>query len=512
VSYLELLQVAAPETIVVIAALAVLSADLLALRDIELRFRLISGAMIAGAGCIAAIAWMLVLPQPANSLQGMLVVEPLTQLVKIALLVLAVFTLALSAKADFTRHVGEYFAMILLATVGMMFLVSSEDLLMIFISLELTSLSLYVLTAFNKRDPKSAQAALKYFFFGSVAAAFTLFGLSWLYGMTGSTNLAEIAKGLAEKVVYAVPGGSGAAPRALDPLLIGALVMTVVGFGFKVAAVPFHLWAPDAYEGAPAPSAAFIASGSKVASFFIFAKVMMIGFAGVEGSGGWRHYAPGWVPVLAAVAAASMILGNLAAIVQSSVRRLLAYSAIAHAGYMLLGIVARGEEGITALVYYTVTYGLTTVGAFGVVSIVQARTGGDRLSDFAGLYRRAPLAAWSMMIFMLSLAGIPPLAGFFGKFYLFAAVLGGSPRDLGLLWLVILAVAMSAVSLYYYLQVLKQIFIRDADAGASRVPISDQVIVAVLALGVLALGCAPNLLIRPLAEAVRLAGLSGGMH
>ena len=252
--------------------------------------------------------------------------------------------------------------MILLAAVGMMFLVSSEDILMIFISLELTSLSLYILTAFNKRSPRSAEAALKYFLFGGMSAAFTLFGLSLLYGLSGATNLAQIAA--------AIKGPN------LDPLLVGAIVMTVIGFGFKVAAVPFHLWAPDAYQGAPAPSAAFISSGSKVAGFFIFARVMMLGFKGAEGSGAWHAYLPGWVPVLAIMAAASMVLGNLAAIVQSSVRRLLAYSAIAHAGYMLLGVLPHGKQSLAALVYYVVTYALATLGAFGAVSMVESRAGG----------------------------------------------------------------------------------------------------------------------------------------
>src|SRR5882724_8655208 len=269
---------------------------------------------------------MLALPEHTNLLQGLLVVDPLTQFIKVALLALTIFTIIISIETSFTTHVGEYFALILLAAVGMMFLVSSEDILMIFISLELTSLSLYILTAFNKRNIKSAEAALKYFLFGGMSAAFTLFGLSLLYGLSGATNLAQIAASLKGK--------------GLDPLLIVAIVMTVIGFGFKVAAVPFHLWAPDAYEGAPTSSAAFIASGSKVASFFIAAKVMMIGFAGAEGSAAWRLYAAGWVPVIAVLAALSMLLGNLTAIVQTSVRRLLAYSAIAHAGYMLLGVLS----------------------------------------------------------------------------------------------------------------------------------------------------------------------------
>jgi NADH-quinone oxidoreductase subunit N len=379
----------------------------------------------------------------------------------------------------------------------MMFLVSAEDILMIFIALELTSLSLYILTAFNKRDIKSAEASLKYFLFGGMSAAFTLFGLSLVYGLGGSTNLREIATALAGK--------------GLDPLLVVAIVMVVIGFGFKVAAVPFHLWAPDAYQGAPTPSAAFIASGSKVASFFIFAQVMAVGFAdqSLKGSGAWHDYAAGWVPVVAVVAGLSMILGNLAAIVQSSVRRLIAYSAIAHAGYMLIAVLSHNGQSLASLVYYAVTYGLTTIGAFGVVAVVEQGTGDEKLSDFAGLSRRAPMVSFCMLIFMLSLAGIPPLAGFFGKFYVFTAAVNAGAPNLGLLWLVILAVGMSAVSLYYYLQVLKQIYVAPvaAEAGALKVPVLTQIVLILIAAGVVAFGCAPGLLLGPLVEAVRSAGI-----
>jgi NADH-quinone oxidoreductase subunit N len=361
---------------------------------------------------------------------------------------------------------------------------------MIFISLELTSLSLYILTAFNKRNVRSAEAALKYFLFGGMSAAFTLFGLSLVYGLSGSTNLRGIGARLNQP--------------SLDPLLVAAIVMTVIGFGFKVAAVPFHLWAPDAYQGAPTPSAAFIASGSKVASFFVFAKVMTLGFANAGGSGSWRAFAPGWLPVLAAVAAASMLLGNFAAIAQSNVKRLLAYSAIAHGGYALLAVLA-GQQGVTSLVYYVVTYGLTVLGAFAVVGLVEERAGEARLSDFAGLVRREPVLAFCMMIFMLSLAGIPPLAGFFGKFYVFTAALGGA-KDLGLLWLVIFAIGMSAVSLYYYLQVLKQIYVTPAPVNARNlaVPVSSRITVALIAAGVVVLGCAPNLLVGHLLAAINI--------
>jgi NADH-quinone oxidoreductase subunit N len=484
-NYFELFTLAIPETIIVLTALVVLAADLVALRELELRFRFIIGGMIACVGCAGAIAWILISHTQANAFGGMLVVDPQTQFVKIALLALTIFTILLSIDSDFTPHVGEYLGLILLGAVGMMFLVSAEDILMIFIALELTSLSLYILAAFNKRDVKSAEASLKYFLFGGMSAAFTLFGLSLVYGLSGTTNLPEIATALAGK--------------GLDPLLVVAIVMVVIGFGFKVAAVPFHLWAPDAYQGAPTPSAAFIASGSKVASFFIFAKVMAIGFAGkeIEGSGAWHGYTAGWIPVVAIIAALSMVLGNLVAIVQTSVRRLIAYSAIAHAGYMLIAVLSHNEQSLSSLIYYAVTYGLTTIGAFGVVAVVERGTGGEKLSDFAGLSRRAPLVSFCMLIFMLSLAGIPPLAGFFGKFYVFAAAVKGGAANLGLLWLVILAVAMSAVSLYYYLQVLKQIYVKDAPAAAApiRASVLTRIVLVLLAGLVVLFGCAPNLLI-----------------
>ena len=494
ISYLSLLKLAAPEIIVIITVLAVLSADLLAMRDLDLPFRRLIGAMISCAGCAAAIAWMVVMPQQGNVATGMFVVDHLIQMVKGALLVLAVLTLLVSVDTDFTPHVGEFFALVLLGVLGMMLLASSEDILMVFISLELTSLSLYVLAAFDKRNPNSAEAALKYFLFGGMAAAFTLFGLSLLYGLSGATNLGQIAA--------AIKG-----PK-LDPVLLLAIVMTLVGFGFKIAAVPFHLWAPDAYQGAPAPSAALIASGSKVASFFVLAKVVMVGFKGAEGSAGWHAYAAGWVPALAILAAVSIIFGNLTAIVQTSVRRLLAYSAVAHGGYMLLGVLPATGQGLASLVYYVITYGLTTLGAFGVVSAVQGSAGSDALSNFAGLSRRAPVLSLCMMVFMLSLAGIPPLAGFFGKFYLFASALNAAHQSLGLLWLVFLALGMSAVSLYYYLQVLKQIYVASppAETHPAPVPMLTQVVLAAVALAVLLLGCLPDLLLDQLTVTVHAAG------
>jgi NADH-quinone oxidoreductase subunit N len=490
--YSGLFQLIVPEVIVVIAALSVLAVDLLLMRGIATRARFTIGAMISCVGCVGAILWMLIVPQRADVFDGTLVVNPQTQLVQIALLVLTIFVILISIESTFTPHVGEYLALILFATTGMMFLVSSQNILLIFISLELLSLSLYILAAFNKRSAQSAEAALKYFLFGGASAAFTLFGLSLVYGLSGSTNLTRIAD--------ATKGSS------LDPLLAVAIVMTVIGFGFKVAAVPFHFWAPDVYEGAPATSAALIASSAKVAGLVIFYQVMVIGFAGAKGSGVWGSHMRGWVPVIAFVAAFSIVLGNLVAIMQTSVRRLLAYSAIAHVGYMLLALVSHTQLAFGALLYYSLTYALTTIGAFGVVAVVEAKSGSDKLSDFSGLSRRAPVLSFCMLIFLLSLAGIPPLAGFFGKFYLFTSTLAAEPKTFGLLWLVILAIAMSAVSLYYYLQVLKRIYIADppAEAAPIQTPIVSQVAICVIAFSVVLLGCAPNILLAWLQQAIQI--------
>ena len=494
-SYLELLRLAAPETIVVITALVALAADLIALRDLETRFRQLIGGMIACVGCVVAIGWILALPQQADIMSGIFIVEPLGQLVKVALLALTIITLVSSMDSDFTVHSGEYFALILLATVGMMFLVSSGDVLMIFVSLELTSLSLYVLTGFNKARVESAEAAMKYFLFGGMAAAFTLFGLSLLYGLSGSTSLVKIAAAIRGPV--------------LDPLLVLALVMTIAGFGFKVAAAPFHLWAPDVYQGAPTPSAAFIASASKVAGFFVLARVMSTGFHGAEGSANWHGTVPGWLPLVATVAVVSMAVGNFVAIVQTSVRRLLAYSAVAHAGYMLLGVMAHNGPGMASLVYYVITYAVTTLGAFAVVGVVQQQTGGDQLSDFAGLARRSPGLAICLMVFILSLAGIPPLAGFFGKFFIFAELLRSGGGSMGLVWMIVVAIGLSAVSLYYYLQVLKQVFVSapKPDQGVFKAPPLQTALVSVLTVIVVLLGAWPEWLVSRLTAATLAVGL-----
>src|SRR5437762_6665427 len=308
------------------------------------------------------------------------------------------------------------------------------------------------MAAFDNTYLSSAEADMKYYLFGSTASAFTLFGISFVYGMSGTTSLAAIA----EKLTSA----------SVQPLLAVGIIMTLVGFAFKIAAAPFHLWAPDAYQGAPVPSAAFIASASKVASFVVLGKIVLVGFAPVHGGAAWHAIVAGWAPGLALLAALSVVVGNLVALAQSNVRRLLAYSAVAHAGYTLLGLVAGGRDGFSATLFYTTVYAFTLIGAFGVVALVRRETGGDDLQSFTGLWSRSPLLAGCMSIFMLSLAGLPPLAGFFGKFYLFSVALRAG-ANYGLLWLVALALFGRLISLYYYLIVLKVIFTDQSDDAAT---------------------------------------------
>jgi len=480
-SYLELLKLASPEAVVVLTALVVLSIGLLASRPAA------ACAFTAAFGILISIGAILLLPRNATLFGGMLVITPLNSLFKIICLVLAFSTVLFAQAERASRHPGEYLALVLLAAVGLMLLVGSEELLMIFIGLELLGLSLYVMAAFDKADVRSAEAGLKYFLFGSTSSAFTLFGISLIYGMTGTTGLAPIATKLAS--------------MSLQPLLAVAIVMTLVGFAFKIAAAPFHLWAPDAYQGAPVPSAAFIASGSKVASFVVLGKIVLVGFAPVHGSAAWHAMVAGWSPLLAALAALSIVIGNLLALAQSNVRRLLAYSAVAHAGYTLIGFVAGDRDGFSAALFYITVYAVTLVGAFGVVGVVRRETGGDDYANFSGLVSRSPLLAGCMAIFMLSLAGIPPLAGFFGKFYLFSAALHAVGNQ-GLLWLVALGLVGSFVSLYYYLLVLKAIFVDEPSIAAAPSvdgigilsEIVQQATVSLLAAAVVLLGVMPNVL------------------
>ncbi|MEI6033310.1 MAG: NADH-quinone oxidoreductase subunit N [Verrucomicrobiae bacterium] len=462
-----------PEAILVVAALLVLG---LGVSWPGARTPITATALIGGFAAAAAI---LLFPLDANLLDGMVVLNPLARIFKLVILGLGLAAAVFASESFPKNHFAESLALILFSTVGMMLLAGTEDLLMIFLALELTSIPLYALAAFDKESRSSAEAGMKYFLIGSVSAAFLLYGLSLIYGVAGSTSLRAISQ------LSGPP----------DPLLIAGIVLAVAGFAFKVAAVPFQLWAPDVYEGAPTAAAALIASGSKVAGVFILAKLLTSGLGQWAGAAGWGEFQAGWAPVLALMAAASIVLGNVTALVQSNVKRLLAYSAIAHGGYLLLGLCSASADGLTAVLFYVVIYALTTAGAFGVVAVVEKQRGGARLDDFDGLAKSSPVLALCLLVFFISLAGIPPLAGFIGKFYLFTSALANGQH----LWLVVVAVAMNAVSLYYYLIVLKHAFvlpapddIRPADAPAS------QALVAALALAVLVLGLAPNLLLVPL--------------
>ncbi len=500
-NYLDLFLATLPETALEIAALLVLVVDLGLLRHAERGTRVTVAAVLGVLGCGLALLGIPLQPSGGFSYAGVndLVLAgsgPAT-VAEIGIIVLTVLTLLLLIETKFTRHPAEYVAIVLMAAAGGMLIASAQDLLVIFIGLELLSLGLYILTAFAKSSGKSAEAAMKYYLFGGMSAAFLLFGFSYLYGFSGSTNL--------HKIVQAAYTANGV---QASPLLYLALVMVAAGLGFKIAAAPFHLWAPDAYEGAPAPAAAFIASVSKVASFALLISIGgALAHAYVSNTQfsiqipmnevpRWVGLSGPWSLTLTLIAVASMAIGNLVALAQTSVRRLLAYSTVAHAGYMLLGLAFFSYSPLSAnaVLYYVLTYGLTTVGAFGVVGVVERATGSDKMDAFSGLYKRNPLLAGVLLVLFLSLAGIPPLVGFWAKFNLFSAVLRVNHSNLGI-GLVALAVAMSAVSLYYYLQVLKRAYVAHPvdETPIKAHPVTIAVLLVIAAATVVT-GCFPALL------------------
>lgn len=474
--YGELLTALRPEICLVGGALAVLAVDLpKSARSAQQRLEL--SAAIGILAISAAYGWGLSAGLPGPLFGGVLSLDMLAQATRAGVLGLALLTLGLTAGTSKLRHPAELVAMILFATTGFTLMAVAQQLLLAFLALETASLSLYVLAGFDKTRPESAEAALKYFLFGGVSAAFMLFGFSLIYGLTGSIELSQIS------VQLALTGPS--------PLLVVALVMVLVAFGFKAAAAPFHLWAPDVYEGAPAPAAALIASASKVAGLALFVRLLWPGFGAASGN---LTGAAGWLPVVAMISAASLLLGNFAALAQGNVRRLLAYSAIAHAGALLLGVIAAGHAGPGPLFYYAATYGLATVGAFGVIAVVENSGRCQGLGDLAGLRARSPLLTGCLFVFVLSLAGIPPLAGFVGKFVVFSAALQlGGPAG----WLALLAIALSAVALYYYLMILKQALVAPAkETSPVKVPAPAAIALLAAAGLILLFGLWPSLLLR----------------
>ncbi len=368
---------------------------------------------------------------------------------------------------------GEYYALVLFASVGMVLMSSAVELVLIFISIEISSISTYVLAGFRRRAAESAESSLKYFLLGSFATAFFLYGVAMMFGATGSTNIYRIAAVLSSQ------------PSVLAYL---AVALMFVGLGFKVAAAPFHVWTPDVYEGAPAPVTGFMSTAPKAATFAVLLRVL------------FAMNAPGWFWLVWVTAALSMTIGNIGALVQNNVKRLLAYSSIAHAGYLLVAFAAAKDTGISAAIFYAASYAMMNVGAFAIVAHLSGK--GERyvtLEDYAGLGRRSPLIASLLTLFLISLIGIPITGGFFAKFYVFSAALQSN-----LVGLTIIGVINSAIAAYYYLRIIVYMYMRDerVEAPVARMPWALGTAVAISAVATIYLGVLPN---RVLDSAIRAA-------
>jgi NADH-quinone oxidoreductase subunit N len=385
-------------------------------------------------------------------------------------------------------HHGEYYALIMAATVGMMLLAGATSLMVIFLAIELLSISLYILSGFSRGEERSQESAVKYLLLGSFASAFMLFGMALVYGETGHTQLAQIA--------LAMRGGG-----PLDPLLVGGIILMFVGFAFKVSAAPFHFWTPDVYQGAPTSVTAFMSVATKVAAFAVLIRVFDVVFA---------SYANRWTPVVIAVAIISMLVGNLAALTQTSVKRMLAYSGIAQAGYILIGVAVGVTQplGIQGALYYLAAYAVTNLGAFAVVTVMSSRGEDlDSYSSLRGLWHRRPYVAAAMGFFLLSLGGFPATAGFFGKFLVFAAAIQANNVALAV-W----GIGTSALSVYYYLRVALLMFQRPEPEAAPyewpRTSLAGGSVLLATAAGTLVMGTAVPLVltVAQLAQAGTLPG------
>jgi len=390
---------------------------------------------------------------------------------------LGILTVALSHSYLKRRGLlqSEFHILTMAAVIGMMVLASATSLVTVFLGLELLSISLYIMCGFARTDFRSQEAAAKYLLVGGFASAFVLYGMALVYGGAGTTVIPEIAQRLGEA-------------SSANPLILLGIVLMGVGFAFKVSAAPFHMWTPDVYQGAPIPVTAFMSVGTKAAAFAMIVRVF---------AGGLPHLAPEWQVVLAIVAFASMVFGNLMAIVQTSLKRLLAYSGIAQAGYILIGVIAGGPNGLAAVLYYLFVYMFMNFGAFAVITLLAGPDGDrDSFADLEGLGRRNPVLAVAMTIFMLSLAGFPPSVGFFGKLFLFTAGVGA-----GYTWLVVVAVLMSVVSVFYYIRVLIPVW--------SAAPARDRVPASVSSAFAIVLSGAASILLGLYPTALLLAGQIG---
>ena len=468
-----------PELSLVAVAILVIILDLF-LRQKEL-LGSVSLAGLVVAGGITVAMWGGSYPAIFNN---MLAVDNFALFFK--LLFVAIAFLVILASRDyvskFARFQGEYYALILLATLGMMLMAATIDLISIFVALELTSISLYVLVGFLK-DRKSTEASLKYLLLGAISSAVLLYGMALVFGFTGETQLGAIAQ-----VIQSM------SPQALlaSPALIMGIVLLVAGFGFKIAAVPFQMWVPDVYEGAPTPITAYLSVASKAAGFAIILRVFFSAF----GSPAWLSL--NWGLIFAVLAVISMTIGNVVAIPQTNIKRMLGYSSIAQAGYLMVGLAAVGFSpakdmlGQSGVLFFLASYALTNMGAFIAIIAISNKLESDQIADYSGMGKRAPLLALALTLCLISLVGMPPAAGFMAKFYIFSAAV-----QHGLLWLVIIAAINSVISAYYYLRVVKVMWFGEP-ASDEKIPSSGALRLALIlsCLGVLSLGIVPGLVMR----------------
>ena len=461
-----------PEIILALGASVLLLAPVVGAKRSESGARAAMLAVLAlTAGALVAASWLVERIDQTDAFASMFALDRFSIFFK--LLFIGAMAMITLLSDDFLRNTRypawEYYSLLAFALTGMMFMVSGVHLITIYVGLELMSLSSYILAGYFKNEQKSTEAAMKYFVLGAVSSAILLYGISLIYGVCGSLNLMAIDLSLQTLITN-------------DALMFG-IVLMAAGLCFKIAAAPFHVWTPDVYEGAPTPITAFLSTASKTAAIAIFARIFYIALP---------HFQLDWSSVLATVAALSMIVGNVAALTQDNVKRMLAYSSIAHAGYVLLGIIAMNTLGIRAVLVYSLVYVFATLGIWAVVLMMQRHEyAGERLSDFDGLHRRAPFSAFAMVVFLLSLGGIPPTAGFIGKYYLFAAAVQS-----GFGWLAIVAVLMSAVSMFYYLRFVVAMYLREGPEEEVAASGSLRFVAVVCLVVTLLLGVLPSPLIR----------------
>jgi NADH-quinone oxidoreductase subunit N len=490
------LSLIAPEVIAGVAGVVVMLVDAFSHRRQRWATGTLSIVALVAAGFSCVWLWANA-PLHATAFNGMIVLDALRLGFTLIFVIVAILTVLIAMVwIDVEKlPAGEFHSLLLFATCGMMLMASAGDLVIVFLGLEILSIATYVLAGFRRTDVRSNESSLKYFILGSFASAFLLYGIALIYGATatetlpGTTNIASIAARL-DQSLY-------------PPLLFAGVAMLLVGFGFKIATAPFHVWTPDVYEGAPTPVTAFMAAGPKAAGFASFMRVFLFGFPIATVATSTSAYAhQSWLSALTIMAVLTMTIGNVVAIVQNNVKRMLAYSSIAHAGYALVGFVAAGaasdplerNAALTSVTFYLLVYAVMNMGAFAVVTLI-ARSGDRRnqVDDYQGIGFISPVLAFSLSIFLLSLLGIPLTAGFMGKIMVFSAAL----RQ-GYTWLVVVAVLNTVVSAYYYLRLIVVMFFREGTAAwePPRVPASLAVALALTILGVFYLGLFPGRVIN----------------